>query len=43
MSENVLRDGSRNCKKVNPYFERREKMKKKFIEIVSHSIRKPES
>jgi hypothetical protein len=25
MSENVQRDGSRNCKKENPYFERREK------------------
>jgi hypothetical protein len=24
MSENVQRDGSRNCKKENPYFERRE-------------------
>jgi hypothetical protein len=28
MSENVQRDGSRDCKKENPYFERRKKMKK---------------
>jgi hypothetical protein len=25
MSENVQHDGSRNCKKENPYFERRER------------------
>jgi hypothetical protein len=28
MSENMQRDGSRDCKKENPDFERREKMKK---------------
>jgi hypothetical protein len=28
MSENVQRDGRRDCKKENPYFDRRKKMKK---------------
>jgi hypothetical protein len=28
MSENVQREGRRDCKKENPEFERREKMKK---------------
>jgi hypothetical protein len=28
MSDNVQRYGSRDCKKENPYFERRKKMKK---------------
>jgi hypothetical protein len=28
MSENVQREGSKDCKKENPYFERRKKNKK---------------
>jgi hypothetical protein len=39
MSDNVQRYGSRDCKKENPYFERRKKMKKWFLGTVSHTIR----
>jgi hypothetical protein len=42
MSENVQRDGSRDCKKETPYFERRKKMKKQFLGTVSQTIRQPE-
>jgi hypothetical protein len=41
MSENVQRDGSRNCKKKTLISRGETKMKKQFLETVSHTIRKP--